>query len=102
MHELNPIFVVPPSDVKLSLENIYAPQVIRTAQLAVFKFAATHYLTVMQRASDKQNLPNMVKYLKAYMNEDVECAKWFLQQFTNVDILKETLLDSCEVYMRTI
>lgn len=102
MHELNPIYVVPPLDVKMPLKNLYAPENIKTAQLAVFKFAATHYLTVMQRASDKQNLPNMVKYLKAYMNEDVECAKWFLQQFTNVDILKETLLDSCEVFMRTI
>lgn len=33
----------------------------------------------------------MVKYLKAYMNEDLECARWFLQQFMNFDTVIENL-----------
>jgi len=51
---------------------------IETAKLEVFKFAAAHYISVVQRASDKSFLPDIIRYLKAYMNADVECAKWFL------------------------
>lgn len=73
---------------------------IETAKLEVFKFAAAHYISVVQRASDKSFLPDIIRYLKAYMNADVECAKWFLNQFCNFEIVKENLLDSSEALMR--
>ena len=31
-----------------------------------------------EEADDKALLPTMVRYLKAYMNEDTQCAIWFL------------------------
>jgi hypothetical protein len=45
----------------------------------VFKFAATHYLAVMQRAEDKSHLPTMAKYLKSYINYNWQWAQWFLK-----------------------
>lgn len=36
------------------------------------------------------------------MNEDVECALWFLQQFINVEIIKENLLEGANAVMRSL
>ena len=52
------------------------------------------YVGVSQRASNKLELPNIVKYIKAYINFDVNCAWWLLHQFCNVPLLMECFLES--------
>jgi hypothetical protein len=46
--------------------------------LPVFKFMTGFYLKIMQRSANKQCIPRMVNYIKAYMNSTVDCAKWFI------------------------
>ena len=51
---------------------------------------------------DKAYLPDMVRYLKAYINEDVRCAEWLVNEFVNHEIIKETLLQNGVKIMRRI
>ena len=44
----------------------------------------------------------MVRYLKAYINEDVRCAEWLVNEFVNHEIIKETLLQNSIKIMRRI
>ena len=68
----------------------------------LFKFAAQFYVTILQRSSDKSMIPDMVKHLKAYINEDVRAAQWLVNEFVNVEIIKECLLQNSVKIMRRI
>lgn len=68
----------------------------------MFKFAAAHYVSVMQRAELKNHLPTMVKYLKTYINFEWKWAQWFLLQFVNVEVFKECFLECPNKLMRSI
>ena len=81
---------------------MYTAEQIADAKLSVFKFAAQFYVTILQRSVDKQYLPDMVRYLKAYINEDVRCAEWLVNEFVNHEIIKETLLQNGIKIMRRI
>lgn len=81
-------------DEQINLLQVYTKEQLQGHQLMVFKFAASFYFGVMQRAFNKSDLPEFVRYLKAYLNYDVECAKWFLVQFANTEIIKECYLES--------
>ena len=94
--------VTPPSDTKLPLAEMYSATDLAAMEVKVFKFAANHYVNVMQRDSSKDKVPHMVKYLKAHINHSGECATWLLQQFLNPLILKECLMESTEKYMRCV
>lgn len=89
-------------DVKLQMDKTYTSEQIEESQFNVFKFAASHYISVMQRAEDKTHLPTMVKYLKAYMNFKPEWAQWFLKQFCNAEVLKECFFENPNKLMRSI
>lgn len=56
------------NDISLPLDKLYTQEQIEATEFAVFKFAATHYVAVMQRADLKIHITSMVKYLKSYMN----------------------------------
>ena len=94
--------MAPLPDVGLDVAGIYTPEQIADAKMSVFKFAAQFYVTVLQRSVDKQYLPELVRYLKAYINEDVRCAEWLVNEFVNHDIIKETLLQNSVKIMRRI
>lgn len=34
----------------------------------------------------------MSRYLKTYINEDVQCAHWFIKEFTNCELLEEIMM----------
>lgn len=34
----------------------------------------------------------MSRYLKAYINEDVRCARWFINEFINCELLTEIMM----------
>ena len=97
-----PVFVPPIQDALLDISQLYTTEQIADAKMSVFKFAAQFYVTILQRSVDKQYLPDMVRYLKAYINEDVRCAEWLINEFVNHDIITETLLQNNIKIMRRI
>ena len=81
-------------DVTLDLAQSHSAQQIADAKLSVFKFAAQFYVTILQRSAERGMIPDVVKHLKAYINEDVRCAQWLINEFVNVEIIKECLLQN--------
>lgn len=79
--------VKPPSETSLDLRTQHTPEAIDEAKFRVFKFAVQFYYTIQQRSSQKYGLPDMSRFLKAYINEDVRCARWFVNEFINCDML---------------
>ena len=65
---------------------------LEDAKLRVFKFAVQFYYTIQQRSHQKYGLPDMSRYLKAYINEDVRCARWFINEFINCKLLTEIMM----------
>lgn len=65
----------------------------------MFKFAATFYITILQREKNRNLIPDMIKYLKAYINYSPECARWLLSEFVNLDLIKENLLTNSVIFM---
>jgi hypothetical protein len=63
-----------PIDQKLPIDERLVPEL----ELRVFKFAASCYLTILQRAQNKLPIPNMLNLLKAYINKNEDCAKWLI------------------------
>jgi len=90
-----PMLIEPPFDVCLDLCTQYNPEAINEAKFGVFKFAAQFYYTIQQRSQQKFGLPDMSRFLKAYINEDVRCARWFVNEFINPDMLKEIMMQNC-------
>ena len=94
------MFHQPPIDEQLHLSKMYEKDLIEGSELGTFKFVAGFYLTVLQRASNKQYYPSMINILKAYMNKSYECSSWFLYQFCNIEIFTEQLLQSNQKVIR--
>lgn len=44
----------------------------------------------------------MSRYLKAYINEDVQCARWFVHEFINCDLLSEIQMQNSQKIMRRV
>jgi hypothetical protein len=91
---MRPLTFKAPNDVSINLVDRYQPETILKSQLEVFKFLATFYVGVSQRASNKNDLPDVVKYLKAYINYDETCARWFLTQFCNFPLIRECFCEN--------
>lgn len=68
----------------------------------MFKFAIQFYYTIQQRSQQKYGLPDMSRFLKAYINEDVRCASWFIREFINTEMLKEIMMQNCQKIMRRV
>ena len=47
-------------------------------------------------------LPDMSRYLKAYINEDVRCARWFINEFINCELLREVMMQNQQKIMRRV
>jgi len=85
--------LAPLQDVKLDTISIYGQQQLNASLLRVFKLVATFYISIQQRAADKNVLPTVVQYLKSFINCTYECAEWFLSEFINLEVLRECLLE---------
>jgi hypothetical protein len=40
--------------------------------------------------------------LKAYINEDIRCAEWFLREFTSFKLVHEVLVENTQKVMRLV
>jgi hypothetical protein len=68
----------------------------------VFKFATQFYVSILQRAFDKNTLPDTVKYIRTYINDDETCARWLISEFVNSEVLTECFLENTITFMRQI
>lgn len=90
---------MPPENV--NLKQLESPARIKQHEMKVFKLAVMIYLTVIQRNENKEKcIPNYLDLLKAHMNQNIEAAQWFLQQFSSFDIIKEMLFECPLTEMR--
>lgn len=64
------------------------------AKIRVFKFAFQFYYTILQRSQQKQQLPDLSCYLKAYINENLACAEWLIFEFVNMSMIDEVLIQN--------
>lgn len=94
--------IAPLQDIMVDLKSKYSTQDIQSTKLQVFKFAVQFYVTILQRSYDKNTLPDTVKYIRTYINDDETCARWLISEFVNVEVLQECFLDNTIVFMRQI
>lgn len=83
--------VEPIKDVPLNL-NVSTKE-LNTYKLEVFKFLSAYYITILQRATDKQFLPKTIEYIKSYLNHDVDCAQWLISEYNNIEVIREQFLE---------
>lgn len=81
-----------PPDVPFDLREQTSAESVKDAAHEIFKFAATFYLTIAQRAQNKQYIPRLVNTLKSYLNDDVRNGQWLLRQFSCWPVFEEILL----------
>ena len=72
------------------------------AKIRVFKFAFQFYYTILQRSQQKSDLPDLSRYIKAYINEDVACAEWLISEFVNLTMIEEQLMQNPQKLMRRV
>ena len=87
--------IAQPLDEVLDLRVQYPEddsQVVKDAAHEIFKFAASFYLTILQRNCLKGLIPKFVDALKAYLNNDPRNGEWLISEFTNWEIIKEMFL----------
>lgn len=82
-------------DVPFDFSTQSSAEEINETKFKVFKFGLQFYYTILQRSSLKSGLPDMSRYLKTYINDDVRCARWFINEFINDEMLKEIMMQNC-------
>jgi hypothetical protein len=70
----------------------YGGEKVDAFEFEIFKLAATFYLTVTQRASLKEQVPELLDLIKSHMNKSLKACKWLITQFSNREVLLENLL----------
>jgi len=70
----------------------YGGELIDKFEFEIFKLAASFYLTVTQRASMKESVPELLDLIKAHLNKSLLACRWLITQFSNNEILFENLL----------
>ena len=86
-----------PLDTKLPIRD---KEKITEYEEKVFKFACGFYITALQRSQNKTYVPQMLNLLKAYINNNVNCAIWIISQFSNSKVIEENLLQCGQQEMR--
>jgi hypothetical protein len=97
-----PLQIQAEKDVKINMAKKYRAQDLNRAKLNVFKFASQFYVSILQRAADKSTLPDTIRYIRAYINDDETCARWLITEFCNFDVLTECFLENTMLFMRQI
>ena len=84
----------------------YAPdgntEHIENFEHEVFKLTLTFYLTVKQRAQDKDMIPEFIDLIKSYINKSTRASEWCIKQFSNNEIIAENLLQCPVTDMRKL
>lgn len=102
------------SEIQLPLENIYESSNLKNKsisklnsyvndllnaykkdelKLELFKFAATFFFTTVLRCKDKNLIPPFVEFIKTHINLSIENAVWLIEEFSNMELIQEFLID---------
>lgn len=76
----------------MDLYQKYGGEKVDNYEFEIFKLAATFYLTVKQRATMKEHIPEFLDLIKAHLNKSLRACKWLIMQFSNKEIIEENLL----------
>jgi len=68
----------PAFDENLNIMQTHGKEKVQMIERQVFQFGAAFYITILQRSKAKLNIALMVDTLKAYINKDVENARWLI------------------------
>lgn len=79
-------------DESIDIYQQYGGEKVDMFEFEIFKLITTFYLTVKQRASMKENIPEILDLIKAHLNKSLKACKWLIMQFSNNVILMEMLL----------
>jgi hypothetical protein len=71
---LKDLSIPDPIDKKITIDESLLPEL----ELRVFRFAASSFLTILERAHLKLHIPQMLNLLKSYINKNEHCAVWLL------------------------
>jgi hypothetical protein len=76
----------------MDMTKKYPQEKIDLAEFEIFKLATTFYLTVKQRAYEKELIPEFLDLIKAHLNKSIQASRWLITQFSNKDVLAECFL----------
>lgn len=68
----------------------------------LFSFACGVFFNIILRSKDKTNLSYIIDIVKAYINKDVEHAHWLLEEFSNIELINEYLIDCPLIEVRKV
>ena len=60
----------------------------------VFKFYLLYYFNIVIRLKDKNNLHSFTDILKIYINNNLNCAKYIIEEFSVFEVINEYLISS--------
>jgi len=66
-------------------------------ELEILKFMIAFMLTVGMRAQHRAPIPTYIQYVRKALKQNYKLSLWFLETFTNHDIIREFLVD-CSVH----
>jgi len=62
-------------------------------QFEIFRFFSTFFLTTIVRAKERKLLPDFLVPLREALKKDVSLCVWLLETFSQMDLIKELLID---------
>ena len=71
-------------------------------EMSIFKFMITYYITILMRAKENNTIPDFMDLCKAYLNKNIEAAKWLIIQFTNSSVFSEFLFECSNQRIRKL
>jgi len=103
------------SEIQLPLENIYESSNLKNKTLItksysivlelinsytkdelkseLFKFLVIFFFTTVLRCKDKNLIPSFYEIIKTQMNLNVENALWLIEEFSNMELIQEFLME---------
>ena len=86
-------YFIPNESIKL--QEIEKSERLIGAKSKAFKLMTMIYLNVIQRTAHKEIfIPFYLDLLKSYMNSSVPLSQWFLNQFSNFNIIQEMFFEN--------
>lgn len=65
-----------------------------------FKLTVGFYIGILQRSHNKGYLPSTLNLIKGYINKNLQCANWIIEEFCNESLIEENLLQNPQKEMR--
>jgi len=97
---LSDLSIPEPVDIPMPLSKTASPDDMEALEFSVFKLCVGFYIGILQRAHNKNYIPNTLNLIKGYINKSYQCAQWLLEEFCNEQLIDENLLQNPQKEMR--